>query len=315
MIVTSRVTNELALSVFENFRSDQKLPKFRKSSIKSSIGQFGFTDSELSNDVSPMGDNQFSPSWIVGSQTQSFELEVATYANGSSLNRRQKFALKVGRLMERVLRISPTRPVVKPRNENFGNGNPLEILLSVSNCCQDLQDYLDRVKTYDSAIKDAVAGGQTARAKKLMKARSVVQAESALLVAKFNKFLSEALAIEFAKKCQKGLRLDWVENFGRPIPKEVLERKLTADSLNIFDNYVVLHYDPNGKAFELTPEQIAAKKDPILFGVIEGVRKLYYIGDWMDDVCDLTMDEVSKTLGHDTGTIEVDPTIGMEDEA
>jgi hypothetical protein len=77
----------------------------------------------------------------------------------------------------------------------------------------------------------------------------------------------------------------------------VLEVKLKTDALGIFDNYVVLHYDPDGKATQMTEAEIAAKKDPILFGVIQHRRRLYFIADWVDEQCDLTLDQIADTLG------------------
>jgi len=44
-----------------------------------------------------------------------------------------------------------------------------------------------------------------------------------------NKYLTEAQVVEFASKCMKGLRLDWVANFARAIPDEVVRRKQDAD--------------------------------------------------------------------------------------
>ena len=38
---------------------------------------------------------------------------------------------------------------------------------------------------------------------------------------------------------------------------------------------------------------------PILFGLIRGSDKLYFIGDWIDDICDLTFDELIEVLGED----------------
>lgn len=75
----------------------------------------------------------------------------------------------------------------------------------------------------------------------------------------------------------------------------------------VFDNYVVMHYDPRGEAFVLTKAQEEAKKDPILFGVVKDVRKLYFIGDWKDDECSLTMDEVETVLGRKSSVISDDP--------
>jgi hypothetical protein len=66
--------------------------------------------------------------------------------------------------------------------------------------------------------------------------------------------------------------------------------------LKIFDNYVILHFDPEGKSTQLTEEEIRRKKDPILFGVFGESRRLYFIGDWKDEFCDLTLEELIKTL-------------------
>jgi len=41
------------------------------------------------------------------------------------------------------------------------------------------------------------------------------------------------------------------------------------------------------------------RKDPILFGVINGRRQLYYVGDWTDEFCDLTLDQIVDTLGRE----------------
>jgi hypothetical protein len=68
----------------------------------------------------------------------------------------------------------------------------------------------------------------------------------------------------------------------------------------VFDNYVILHYDYSGEAVEETKEEKAKKKDPIMFGLIQGSKNLYYIGDWIDDYCDLTLDVIIKKLGKRT---------------
>lgn len=41
------------------------------------------------------------------------------------------------------------------------------------------------------------------------------------------------------------------------------------------------------------------RKDPILFGVIAGSNKLYFIGDWIDEYCDLRFDDVVKQCTDD----------------
>ena len=58
-----------------------------------------------------------------------------------------------------------------------------------------------------------------------------------------------------------------------------------------------MHYDPAGKSSAKTKKEIEEEKDPILFGVFKESRRLYYIGDWIDEYCNLTMNEVAKLLG------------------
>jgi hypothetical protein len=41
------------------------------------------------------------------------------------------------------------------------------------------------------------------------------------------------------------------------------------------------------------------RKDPILFGVIRGSRKLYYLGSWEDEYCDLTLDKFIEQFGEE----------------
>lgn len=43
----------------------------------------------------------------------------------------------------------------------------------------------------------------------------------------------------------------------------------------------------------------ARAKDPILFGMIANSDKLYFVADWTDDYCDLTLDKMLKVIGKD----------------
>jgi hypothetical protein len=67
----------------------------------------------------------------------------------------------------------------------------------------------------------------------------------------------------------------------------------------VFDNYVVLHYDPQANAYGMTQEEVRKKKDPILFGVIHSSNKLYFVGDWIDEVCDLTLEQLGVVVGQE----------------
>jgi hypothetical protein len=134
-----------------------------------------------------------------------------------------------------------------------------------------------------NALKEAEDAGQIALKEKLQSQLIINKYESILYGARIYYVIDETMIVDFVKKCKKGLRLDYVKNFIRPIPKQVIERKKMADSLEVFDNYAVLHYDPEMKSYSDTKkdsEEKERKKDPILFGLISGSNKLYYIADW-----------------------------------
>jgi hypothetical protein len=112
------------------------------------------------------------------------------------------------------------------------------------------------------------------------------------------KYVTEKQVIDFYEKVgqDKNLKLTWIKNFGRIIPEEVYKIKKDVDERKIFDNYVILHYDPANNGEKLTKKEVEKKKDPILFGVIKNSRKLYFIADWKDEYCDLTLEEMFKVL-------------------
>ena len=293
MISKSRVTGKWVLDVFERFETDRHLPKHAPKSNVQSGNSINFKN-DFSGPEDSVGWSTPVSNWGI--------VENRKDANGGKYNLGWRRRLVMG--LEKLLKINKHQP-----QNPSGNVDPMKILLSVRGSLKEAQDYTTRINLYDETIKQAKAAGQTARVEQLVAARKIIQHESLLISTGFKQYLSEDTVIEFAEKCQKGFRLDWVKNFVRPIPLEVIASKNEADKLMVFDNYVIMHYDPKETAFALTKQQEAAKKDPILFGVIEGVRKLYFIGDWKDDECALTMEEVAKVLGKPSSEINDDPTI------
>lgn len=131
--------------------------------------------------------------------------------------------------------------------------------------------------------------------------------ENKLLIdGRFTKYVTEEQAVNFIRQSKRGLALDLMKDFPRVIPEDVIEKFKEAEELKVFDNYLILHYLPKKeqKNRGMTQEQMEAqrkkeierKKDPILFGVIRGSKRLYYIADWIDDYCDLTLDEFMKAI-------------------
>jgi DNA-directed RNA polymerase subunit F len=164
--------------------------------------------------------------------------------------------------------------------------------------------HIDEIlEKYTSIISKAQTNGQTALVEKVLDYVKILQQELVLSTSSFNKYLKEEDIVKFYNlasvhdKYRTRLCLTYAKNFVKIIPDEITELKNEADKLKIFDNYVILHYDYSGEAVEDTKEEKAKKKDPILFGVIHGSTNLYYIGDWIDDYCDLTLDAIIKKIG------------------
>ena len=157
--------------------------------------------------------------------------------------------------------------------------------------------YVDRVSKYLQAIHNAYAVGQTALVEKLL-SEMVANKYEALLASRGAYYaISEQRVVDFVNKTERGVELTYLKNFTRPIPQEAIDKVIEANEYEVFDNYVVMHYDPKGEHRAETKKEEAKRKDPIIFGVIAGSRKLYYITDWIDEFCNLTLDKFVDTLG------------------
>ena len=171
-------------------------------------------------------------------------------------------------------------------------------------------NYVDRVSKYLIALHNAVDAGQTALQEELIKAMVTNKYEAALAANGYYYVVTEEQMVDFVKKCEKGLSLCYVKNFVRALPQEVVDKMNEANSLEIFDNYVILYYDKEKSPFKTSEKETAMeeakRRDPILFGLIAGSEKLYYITDWIDEYCDLTLDKFVDTLGIEKEDLHVD---------
>lgn len=285
------ITDDNKLEIFENFRTDHKLPKFMKPKSvyrmsKNESEDESMDASSMSEDDLPTTSDQFGISfessdekaaWVVGNFT----------VRGRGQNQKHGFWAQLCRLFTR-------------HNEPRSRGTIIsisEFFASVKYSLRELKIMESRVSNYSIAMKQAEQAGQVALLEKLKKGLTVYHGETKLFAIDSKKYVTEADLVRFIKQAKKGLRLDWVSNFIRMIPLEILDRKVKMDELGIFDNYVVLHYDPDKKSWAETQAEIAARRDPILFGLISGSRNLYFVGDWIDEKCDLTLEQIIDQLG------------------
>lgn len=163
----------------------------------------------------------------------------------------------------------------------------------------NVEAYEDKVNEFIRIAKHANQLGQTALFEEVMKDVELVKLEATLLASDFKTCITEEQIVKFYKDSEKGLSLHFIRNFCRVIPLEVCKIKTRADELKVFDNYVILYYDKDQKTYKETHEERERRKDPILFGLIDGQRKLYYIADWVDEYCDLTLKQLIEKFGED----------------
>lgn len=169
--------------------------------------------------------------------------------------------------------------------------------------------YANRVDGYISALKTADIAGQEVFKERLLKDLVINKYESILYATGNYYVVPEETAVEFAKKSEKGVNLVYAKNYLRPIPIEIVDKIAEMNELEIFDNYVIMHYDPENKYSDKThAEKVKEedkKRDPILFGVIAGSNKLYYIADWVDEYCNLTLEEFVTVLQMDKDKLKM----------
>jgi|SRR3989344_187049 len=266
------------LIIFEDFQEDRTLPKFRK---ERSQDRAKFSVEDSSDDEEGFGE-------IMMSSTPRF------VSNGGVAGRPQTFADKMAEFF--FVTINPFL-LLHDKREEAQRISIGEFFRDVKNSTSELEIVNERLEGYRKALQNAKKNGQTALFERLTHGIEAVRAETQLVALGMPKYLSEDTLVAFVKKAQKGLRLDHVRNFIRMIPEEVAQRRHRCDELGIFDNYVVLHFDPGAKSWAETEEEKLRRKDPILFGLLRGRRNLYFIGDWVDEFCDLTLDQIADTMG------------------
>jgi hypothetical protein len=247
------------LKIFESLVIDRKLPKFTKN-------------------VPEMSD---------GMQQGVFFGEISQFVVGDHFDNMPKTGFWIW------LR-SLFTPKAKPGRHAISIA---EFFTSVKNSAQELEVVRDRAENYERAMVRAQKCGQAALLESLQKGIETNRGETQLVAIGSRQYLTEEDVVRFVKATKKGIRLDWIRNFTRMIPSEIIERKTKMDELGIFDNYAVMHYDPDKKSWSETQAEIAARKDPILFGLMVGSRKLYLVGDWIDEQCDLTLEQIVDNLG------------------
>ena len=104
---------------------------------------------------------------------------------------------------------------------------------------------------------------------------------------------------EYVNKVEdKVVKIIELKNYPREIPDELVD--VIKDTEHIFDDFYILFTDYTGEV-EKQVEEVRKEKDPILFGIFKNGNNLYnrfyYLGDWIDEYCDLTLEKIIEEEG------------------
>jgi len=274
------ITTSNKLEIFENFIS---LPK---KSVQSG------SEIELS------GTNGIS-SFLIGgamerdsnSLTDSIEVRAVDYFHYLHMH---EHTFKSWIRLKAAETLFPNKKVKKIRYQSVD-----EFFNDVKDSIKTLEVNPNSVEFYTKAIETAKDNGQIAFLEILRDKKDGVLAEAKLLDVGEIKYVTEEDVVSFYKKANLGskmLKMTWMKNYARMIPDEVITEKKKYDVEELFDNYVIMHFDKYDTSTQMTKAEVEKAKDPILFGVLKGTRNLYFIGDWIDEYCDLTLDKFLSTL-------------------
>lgn len=170
-------------------------------------------------------------------------------------------------------------------------------------------------------MKKPIITGQTKMADDIYTVTQVLLKELKVVEAGFTTYVKRDDLIYYIDKvANKVAKLIDIKNYEREIPDDVFEKLIAAKE--IFDDFIIVFTDYTGES-ERQIEKKKRDKDPILFGVFKMSHpgkstiyfsRLYFIGDWVDEYCDLTLDKMieeykSKTGKDITNTIHSDMSV------
>lgn len=175
----------------------------------------------------------------------------------------------------------------------------------------DLKDKKEHIddeslqRFYNSACSLASkykAAGQKAAFAKLAFVISTVEKERKLINLGYTTYVDRENINEYIDNCTAEtapVKIIEVANYVREIPDEIVQK--IEQTKDLFDEFFVVYTDyTNSEDKRIEANQRA--HDPILFGAFINVDKrvcldrFYYLGDWIDDYCDLTLDKLITKL-------------------
>ena len=216
--------------VFENFFSDLNLPKFKKQSFDSKTKYSVMSEDEVGSEED-FGEPK-TPIYVTNFQsTVAMDSNMIVVRSNSVALPQSWFARVFWRIVSMFTDdVKPVRRV-EQQTERM---SVEEFFSSVRNSAKELEIVTTRAEGYGKALSRAKQAGQQALFEQLTAGLNAYKMETQLLALGLSRYLEEKDLVAFYKQSKRGLRLDWVRNFVRQIPKEVLDKKVRADEIGIW---------------------------------------------------------------------------------
>lgn len=185
--------------------------------------------------------------------------------------------------------------------------NPSEYFDYVKSRKQKMSDAdLDRI--YDNCIEllnKYKLTGQTQAMRKLIFHLDTIEKEREIIKHGITTFVYEDEVRHYIKDIASDVvKIIELENYPREVPDNITQR--VADTKELFDVFYVVFTDYTGEV-ESAVQKERRDKDPILFGVFKDdsvssiIDRFYFIGDWEDEYCDLTLDKMVSEIRQKEG--------------
>ncbi len=176
--------------------------------------------------------------------------------------------------------------------------NPSEYFEIVKSRKQTVTDE-DLSKIYDNCLEllnKYKITGQTAGMRKLLFHLESIETEREIVRMGITTFIYRDDIEEYIDDIAKDtVKIIELERYEREIPDEIVS--IIEQVKDKFDQLYILFTDYTGKV-ERQVEKERRQKDPILFGTFENeitktvIDRFYFLGDWEDEYCDLTLDKM-----------------------
>ena len=145
--------------------------------------------------------------------------------------------------------------------------------------------------------------GQKESLKKLCFLADTLKKEEKLIELGITKYIYKDVIEDYIENvADKTVKIIELSRYMREVPDELVET--IEKSKDLFDEFYVVFTDYTGKE-ERKVEKERRDKDPILFGMFKNnsnvADRFYFLGDWVDEYCDLTLDKMVEQYQENKG--------------